>query len=199
MARFNLEDYEQVEDRLRAFHAEHAEGQIVTELVDHVAGEWYIVKALVWRDLVADGRLPDATGYAHEQVVKGHPVNEHSALENCETSAIGRALANLGYAAKGKRPSREEMTKASAPVSDSPSAGADTAGEGSAQPSSATTYQYPVKPEACDHKRNTGRPANIVSPDKVERCGKCGLPWIVVVEGAVADLGPAVASAPEQA
>jgi len=32
-------------------------------------------------------------------------------LENCETSAIGRALANAGYAAKGKRPSREEMGK----------------------------------------------------------------------------------------
>jgi hypothetical protein len=32
-------------------------------------------------------------------------------LENCETSAIGRALANAGYAAKGKRPSREEMSK----------------------------------------------------------------------------------------
>jgi hypothetical protein len=32
-------------------------------------------------------------------------------LENAETSAIGRALANAGYAAKGKRASREEMTK----------------------------------------------------------------------------------------
>jgi hypothetical protein len=32
-------------------------------------------------------------------------------LENCETSAIGRALANAGYAAKGKRPSKEEMIK----------------------------------------------------------------------------------------
>jgi hypothetical protein len=40
-------------------------------------------------------------------------VNATSALENCETSAIGRALANLGYAPKGKRPSREEMLKAS--------------------------------------------------------------------------------------
>jgi hypothetical protein len=36
-------------------------------------------------------------------------------LENCETSAIGRALANAGYAAKGKRPSREEMTKVVTP------------------------------------------------------------------------------------
>ena len=32
-------------------------------------------------------------------------------MENCETSAIGRALANAGYAPKGKRPSREEMSK----------------------------------------------------------------------------------------
>jgi hypothetical protein len=32
-------------------------------------------------------------------------------LENCETSAIGRSLSAAGYAAKGKRPSREEMTK----------------------------------------------------------------------------------------
>jgi hypothetical protein len=39
-------------------------------------------------------------------------VNKTSALENGETSAIGRALANAGYAPKGKRPSREEMSKA---------------------------------------------------------------------------------------
>ena len=38
-------------------------------------------------------------------------VNSTSALENCETSAIGRALANVGFAAKGKRASREEMAK----------------------------------------------------------------------------------------
>ena len=56
---------------------------------------------------------PDATGHAQEHVTeKG--VNSTSALENCETSAIGRALANLGYAAKGKRPSREEMAKTKA-------------------------------------------------------------------------------------
>jgi hypothetical protein len=33
-------------------------------------------------------------------------------LENAETSAIGRALANLGFTASTKRPSREEMAKA---------------------------------------------------------------------------------------
>jgi len=44
-------------------------------------------------------------------------------LENAETSAIGRALANMDYA-KGKRPSREEMEKAARgpqkPAKDSP-------------------------------------------------------------------------------
>ena len=61
---------------------------------------------------------PAATGYAHESVTS-RGVNLTSALENCETSAIGRALANLGYAPKGKRPSREEMAKANRqPVSD---------------------------------------------------------------------------------
>jgi hypothetical protein len=53
---------------------------------------------------------PCATGLAFETITeKG--VNSTSALENCETSAIGRALANAGFAAKGKRASREEMAK----------------------------------------------------------------------------------------
>jgi hypothetical protein len=42
-------------------------------------------------------------------------------LENCETSAIGRALANAGYASKGKRPSREEMSKVVASKPSKPS------------------------------------------------------------------------------
>jgi hypothetical protein len=46
-----------------------------------------------------------------EETVQGRGVNATSALENCETSAIGRALANAGYATKGKRASREEMGK----------------------------------------------------------------------------------------
>jgi len=51
-----------------------------------------------------------------EETVQGRGVNATSALENCETSAIGRALANAGYATKGKRASREEMSKVKAKV-----------------------------------------------------------------------------------
>jgi hypothetical protein len=68
----------------------------------------YIVKAYLFKD--AGDSVAWATGYA-EETVSQRGVNQTSALENCETSAIGRALANAGYAPKGKRPSREEMTK----------------------------------------------------------------------------------------
>lgn len=113
---WNLDDYEPVEERIAKFWADWPEGQIVTELLDAPAGE-FIVKAAVWRLPMVAGQehWPDATGLAHE-VVTDRGVNSTSALENCETSAIGRALANLGYAAKGKRPSREEMAKASKPT-----------------------------------------------------------------------------------
>jgi hypothetical protein len=68
----------------------------------------FIVEASIYRT-EADLR-PWTTGLA-EETVQGRGVNATSALENCETSAIGRALANAGYATKGKRASREEMGK----------------------------------------------------------------------------------------
>lgn len=110
MPQFNLADYETVEDRLARFWQEHPDGRVTTELVRYEAGEW-VFRAEVYRD--QDGPVW-ASGYAHEVHGQGM-VNKTSAAENCETSAIGRALANAGYATKGKRPSREEMSKASAP------------------------------------------------------------------------------------
>lgn len=102
-----LDDYEPVEDRIRKFWEDHASGRIATTVISAEDGE-YVVQAAVYRD-VAD-EFPAASGLAQEHVTTSG-VNKTSALENCETSAIGRALANLGYAAKGKRPSREEMVK----------------------------------------------------------------------------------------
>jgi hypothetical protein len=107
---FNLEDYETVEERLVKFWKDHPDGQIHTRLLESTTSR-FIVEASVFRT-EADAR-PWTTGLA-EETVQGRGVNATSALENCETSAIGRALANAGYATKGKRASREEMSKVKA-------------------------------------------------------------------------------------
>jgi len=104
---FNLADYEPVEVRLEKFIKDHPSFRIATEL-EVVEASRYIVKAYLFKN--AEDGVAWATGYA-EETVTSRGVNQTSALENCETSAIGRALANAGYAPKGKRPSREEMTK----------------------------------------------------------------------------------------
>ena len=104
---FNLADYEPVEVRLEKFIKDYPSFRIATEL-EVVEATRYIVKAYLFKD--ANDSVAWATGYA-EETVTTRGVNQTSALENCETSAIGRALANAGYAPKGKRPSREEMSK----------------------------------------------------------------------------------------
>jgi hypothetical protein len=104
---FNLADYETVEVRLEKFIKDYPNFRIATELESFQSNR-YIVKAYLYKDI--NDEVSWATGYA-EETISERGVNSTSALENCETSAIGRALANAGYAAKGKRPSREEMSK----------------------------------------------------------------------------------------
>jgi hypothetical protein len=106
---FNLEDYETVEERLTKFWKDHPQGRVETKLIVNTPTQ-YIVWSAIYRD-AADVQ-PWATGLA-EETVQGRGVNATSALENCETSSLGRSLANAGYATKGKRASREEMQKVS--------------------------------------------------------------------------------------
>ena len=108
---FNLADYETVEVRLEKFIKDYPDSRIATEL-EVCEKDRYIVKAYLYK--ASADTVAWTTGYAEEKVTD-RGVNSTSALENCETSAIGRALANAGYAAKGKRPSREEMSKVVSP------------------------------------------------------------------------------------
>jgi len=110
MPRFNLNDYETVEQRLHRFWKDNPTGRVHTKVVAHSDDfDQVVFKAAVWRD--RDQSSPDATGFAEEHRSTGRGPNTDCWWENCETSAIGRALANLGMSGS-KRPSREEMAKA---------------------------------------------------------------------------------------
>ena len=102
---FDLSQYETVDDRLHRWWKEYADGRVETELIE-ASNSRFIVLCKLYKT-EADAK-PCATGLALE-TVSDRGVNANFALPNAETSAIGRALANAGFSAKGKRPSREEM------------------------------------------------------------------------------------------
>jgi hypothetical protein len=122
MASFNLADYETVEQRIKRFYTDNPNGRIITKNktspTDRAVSTW-VVKAEIWLPLDYDKESVNvrfveqaylkATGWAFEIDGQGM-ANKTSALENAETSAIGRALANAGYSGN-KRASREEMAK----------------------------------------------------------------------------------------
>ena len=95
------EDYEPVEDRIRAFYKDHPQGRITTDIIS-LDGDSVTFRASVYRELDPDPS-PAATGHAHGLLTKP------KAVEFIETVSIGRALANLNYSKQGARASQEEM------------------------------------------------------------------------------------------
>ncbi len=101
------ERYSPVAQRIEHFYKAFPRGRIVTRLISW-REKRVVVRAAVYR--TAEDRHPAATGLASEHESDG-TINASACLENTETSAIGRALANLGFAGSALRPSREEMQK----------------------------------------------------------------------------------------
>ena len=102
---FDLSNYETVDERLHKWWKEYPDGRLETEVIE-ASNTRFIVLCKLFKT-EADSK-PCATGLAME-VISDRGVNANFALPNAETSCIGRALANAGFSAKGKRPSREEM------------------------------------------------------------------------------------------
>jgi len=104
---FNPADYAEVAERLPAFWKDCARGRIITEIIVD-DGTRIVMKASLFATY--EDHHPTTTGFA-EEIRGSSMVNKTSALENCETSAIGRALANYQYQGSKKRASLEEMVK----------------------------------------------------------------------------------------
>ena len=104
---FNIDDYEPVAARHARWLADHPNGRTITHMISAPGADICVIRAELWLEDICI-----ATGYAEEVRGSGN-VNRTSHVENCETSAVGRALANAGYAGSdvNKRPSREEMSK----------------------------------------------------------------------------------------
>ena len=111
MPKFNPNDYEMVEDRLKKFWKENPNGRVWTEVITvSEDGTMVVVKAMVYTD--KEDTNPVSTGIAQELKGQGGFANADAWMENCETSAIGRALAKWKYQGSNKkRPSAEEMAK----------------------------------------------------------------------------------------
>lgn len=122
MAKFNLDDYETVEERIRRFYEAHEDGRIVTENLttqaDRSVSTWVVKASVFLTSGDQANNLPKATGLAFEVDGEGM-AQKTAALETCETSAIGRALANANFSGS-KRASRTEMAKASRGVTPKP-------------------------------------------------------------------------------
>jgi len=104
---FNPADYAEVAERLPLFWKDCPRGRIITEIIVD-DGERIVIKASLFPTY--EDHHPSTTGFA-EEIRGSSMVNKTSALENCETSAIGRALANYQYQGSKKRASLEEMVK----------------------------------------------------------------------------------------
>ncbi len=102
----NGKEYAEVNQRIKAFRMVHPNGTITTDIISIENGV-VLMKASITDD---DGRLI-GTGYAYEKE-NGSFINKTSYIENCETSAVGRALGMCGFGIDTSVASAEEVQNA---------------------------------------------------------------------------------------
>ena len=104
------QNYDTAAERLKVFRIDYPKHNIITEMVnqDMVEGKHQVI--FMARIINAEG-LTVATGHALEREGTSD-INKTSWLENCETSAIGRALKTLGIGDSGNFAAKEEVKNA---------------------------------------------------------------------------------------
>src|SRR5215831_3945279 len=101
-------EYVQVKDRVAYFNDTYTNGSIQTILLTEAASDKIVIQAQVRPDV--DGKR---VFVGHSQAVVGQgSINKTAALENAETSAVGRALALMGIGVIESVSSADEIHKA---------------------------------------------------------------------------------------
>ena len=100
-------DYVEVNERVKQFHKDYPNGSITTELIEMT--DRFITKTTVITDVENPERK--FTGIAYEKEDSTF-INKTSALENCETSSVGRALGMLGIGIDTSLASYDEVANA---------------------------------------------------------------------------------------
>jgi len=99
-------DYAQVNDRVKAFRELCPNGAITTDILEMADGV-VTMKATIYDE---EGKVL-GTGFAQEKESSSF-INKTSFIENCETSAVGRALGFVGIGVDGSMCSAEELVNA---------------------------------------------------------------------------------------
>lgn len=99
-------NYVEVNKRVMAFRELEPSGSILTEIISLENGV-VVMKATV---ISGDGQIL-GTGFAYEKESSSY-INKTSYIENCETSAVGRALGFCGIGVNTSIASAEEVTNA---------------------------------------------------------------------------------------
>lgn len=100
-----LSRYVPVHERLQEFWTKHPKGRVIS-VVQEVTADRVRLRAEVYRE---GDEHPFATGHAEE--IRVGDINEFAAIENCETSAVGRALAMAGFKIDRGMASQQEVQK----------------------------------------------------------------------------------------
>lgn len=109
---FDLKDYVEVADRIRAWYAQYPLGAIHTSIVEHT-DQRVTVRAEVYRDVHADPGAIAGVGHSFLTIPGTTPYTKGAELENAETSAVGRALVMAGIPSKAVASHDEVRTKKS--------------------------------------------------------------------------------------
>lgn len=102
-------EYVLVKDRILYFNETYENGSIKTELLSQPQEKTIVIKATITPDVSNSARM--FTGYSQAVIGDGY-INKTSALENAETSAVGRALAMMGIGIVDSVASADEINKA---------------------------------------------------------------------------------------